>query len=207
MELAIAICTRVAEGKPLTRVCRQAGMPGLTAVYAWLAKHVEFAQLMRQARADAGHTFAAQVLEIADEVCDDGVAVQRNRLRVDSRKWVAARMNAAYADRIAIGGATDLPPVQVDQLTGAKSLAFVLARADHMLRQQPRPAAPPPPQVPSVRLEQHPSYRQIMATAETAVDHDLDEDDSALSRIGDPERTVAEPEQDRRTPLSARRTK
>jgi hypothetical protein len=166
---------------------------------------VEFAQQMRQARSDAGHTLAAQVLEISDEVCADGVDVQRNRLRVDSRKWAAAKMNAAYADRMAIGGANDLPPLQVDQLSGAKAIAFVLARAGHLLAKTPKPPVPAPPAISRMPLERRPAFRRIMAEVEPPVDHDRDEDDAALSRIGDPDRKTSEPDAGRKA-LSARRS-
>ena len=204
MELAIEICTRVAEGKPLTAVCKQAGMPRLTTVYAWRARYAELDQMLRRARGDMADTLFAQTIEIADEKCIDSTAVQRNRLRVDARKWAAAKLNARlYGDQLAIGGTDELPPLRVDPLLGAKSIAFVLARAGHLLdRQGPAPEVPTRA-APRVAIEQLPPYRQIMSTAEP-IDLDADEADAEMSRIGDPQRQTPQPQTVSRQPLSAR---
>ena len=203
MELAIEICTRMAEGKPLTAVCRQAGMPRLTTVYAWRAKHLEFDHLLRRARADMADTLFAQTIDIADEKCADSTAVQRNRLRVDARKWAAAKINPRlYGDTLAIGGTEDLPAIQVEPLAGAKAIAFVLARAGHLLDQQaPAPVVPPSTRE-RVRLEHVPEYRQIMTTA-APVDLDVEESAEEIGRIGDPKRVMSEPDTSRQ-PLSRR---
>ena len=45
----------------------------------------------------------------------NGEAVQRSKLRVDARKWMASKMAPKkYGDKLAVGGADDLPPVKVD---------------------------------------------------------------------------------------------
>lgn len=39
--------------------------------------------------------------------------IQRSKLRVDTRKWLASKMAPKkYGDKVAIGGADDLGPVQ-----------------------------------------------------------------------------------------------
>lgn len=206
MELAIRICTRMAAGLPLTKVCRQAGMPSLTTVYAWRARHPEFDTMLRRARGDLADTLFAQAIEIADEKCVDGVAVQRNRLRVDTRRWAAGKMNARlYGDQLAIGGAEELPPVRVEGVEGAKRIAFVLARAGHLLDQQaPAPVVAPPPAARRVPIEQVHPYRRIMSATESPVDFDVEESDAEMDRIGDPERLTAEPATGRK-PMSALR--
>lgn len=205
MELALEICTRMAEGKPLTAVCRQKGMPSLTTVYAWRTRHSQFDNMLRRARGDLADTLFAQAIEIADEKCADSTAVQRNRLRVDARKWAAGKMNPRlYGDQLAIGGAEDLPPIQLDPVQGAKAIAFVLVRAGHLLdKQAPEPAAPKPP-AQRIPLEQVRPYRRIMAAAESPVDVDVEESDAEMGRIGDPARLTSEPAVARK-PLSALR--
>jgi hypothetical protein len=205
MELAIRICTRMAEGLPLTKVCRQAGMPSLTTVYAWRARHSEFDTMLRRARGDLADTLFAQAIEIADEKCVDGVAVQRNRLRVDARKWAAGKMNPRlYGDQLAIGGADDLPPVRVEGVEGAKRIAFALARAGQLLDQQaPAPLVAPPP-AQRVLIEELPPYRRIMTPEASATGYELEEAEAEVGRIGDPARLTAEPVSGRK-PLSAPR--
>lgn len=69
---------------------------------------------------------AAEIIAIADEADVEVVfegetrrldlsatAIARNRLRVDSRKWVASKLlPKVYGDKLALGGAADLPPIQ-----------------------------------------------------------------------------------------------
>ncbi len=200
------ICTRMAEGKPLTKVCKQRGMPSLTTVYAWRGRYHEFDLSLRRARADLADTLFAQAIEIADEKCVDATAVQRNRLRVDTRKWAAGKMNARlYGDQLALGGAEDLPPIRVgtNKVEEAKRLAFVLARAGHLIQQQSQPALAAAPAPARLHLERIPEYRPIMTSVQPSVDYDREEDEDAIGRIGDPARAESKPRAARQ-PLSAR---
>lgn len=82
-----------------------------------------------RAREDRAHVFAEQVVEISDEaevtrridpetgaveeVVFDATAIQRNRLRVDARKWLASKMAPrTYGDKLAVGGDPDAPAIQ-----------------------------------------------------------------------------------------------
>ena len=106
------ICVCLATGIPLTKIVRGDGMPKLTAVYRWLAERPEFGEMYARARADMAHTVVAEILEIADDARNDWVerngervvdneAVQRSRLRVDARKWAAAKLlPKVYGDKI-----------------------------------------------------------------------------------------------------------
>lgn len=80
------------------------------------------------AREERADVLADEIVAIADELevkCvtgEDGetmevkvdpTAVARNKLRVDARKWVAAKLKPrVYGDKVAIGGADDLPPIE-----------------------------------------------------------------------------------------------
>jgi hypothetical protein len=102
--VARKICTLLAQGTCLTAICRQEGMPGLTTVYQWLDKHPEFEKAYARARLDQADTLVAEIMEIADEAQNDFVqdsegntvlnreAIERSRLRIDARKWVAAKL-------------------------------------------------------------------------------------------------------------------
>ena len=95
----------------------------------------EFSEQYARAREAQADKLAEETLAIADEDCtmvradkhgsrdDDGegntevvfdaTAVARNRLRVDARKWLASKMAPKkYGDKLAVGGADDLGPVQ-----------------------------------------------------------------------------------------------
>ncbi len=136
-ELANDVCTRLVEGKSLSAICKLATMPRLATVYAWRAAQPEFDRLLASARGDQADTLFCQAIDIADEKCVDMVAVQRNRMRVDARKWAAGKLKPkVYGDQLAIGGSKELPPIQVDPIEGAKRVAFVLARAGHLIANQ-----------------------------------------------------------------------
>lgn len=89
LELVAAICERIASGEPLTKICAADDMPGMSTVYRWLVSHSEFREIYARAREDQADTLADEVLKIADE---EGKDPQTQRLRVDARKWVAAKL-------------------------------------------------------------------------------------------------------------------
>lgn len=137
-ETAQIICTRIAEGEPLTKICKGDEMPSLASVYRWLDARAEFRDKYARAREDAADTLADEIISIADEAeveatyegeqmrfSLDGAAIARNRLRVDARKWVASKLKPKkYGDRVAqeITGA-DGGPIQHTHTVGFESAA------------------------------------------------------------------------------------
>lgn len=102
-ELAHAICAELASGKPLVKICRADEFPGLTTVYRWLSENAEFREMYARAREDQADTLADEIIEISDDGSNDTYqtedgeqvnhdVIARSRLRVDSRKWVAAKL-------------------------------------------------------------------------------------------------------------------
>jgi len=88
-------------------------MPAVSSVYLWMGKHKEFSEAYARARDDQADTLADQIIEIADDgtndtyVSENGTVltnqdvVQRSRLRVDARKWIAAKLKPKkYGDRV-----------------------------------------------------------------------------------------------------------
>lgn len=135
-EIADAICSQIANGKSLRKICEAESMPDVSTVIRWLAddQRAEFRAQYARAREAQADLLAEQILEIADDgtndtqVDDNGLArvdhdhIARSRLRVDSRKWLAAKLAPKkYGDKLAVGGAEDLGPVQVTkQMTDAE---------------------------------------------------------------------------------------
>ncbi len=106
-DLAINICARLAAGEPLVKMCRDESMPGVTSVYRWLASNEVFREMYTRAREDQADTLADEIITIADEsqmgtktttrtngVTDTvtGDMVERSKLRVDARKWIASKL-------------------------------------------------------------------------------------------------------------------
>jgi len=113
-EIAVKICTEIAQGQPLTKICSREDMPAISAVYTWLLKHPEFADMYTRAREDQADTYADQIIEIADSSEGGKIAdVQSAALRVDARKWIAAKLKPRkYIDSKALVGA-DSGPLQI----------------------------------------------------------------------------------------------
>jgi hypothetical protein len=99
-------------------------MPAVSSVYLWLLKNKVFSDLYTRAREDQSDTLADQIMEIGDEIPmmvitdEDGkvtkrmdpAGINRNRLRVDARKWVAAKLKPRkYGDRQILAGDKDAP--------------------------------------------------------------------------------------------------
>lgn len=123
-ERAAAICERLAAGESLRAICRDEGMPSQRVVFEWLAADGAFAQQYARARSQGLDEVAQEIIEISDEVeveaVQDGeavtlkldaTAVARNRLRVDARKWLLAKLAPKkYGERLNLehSGSIDL---------------------------------------------------------------------------------------------------
>ncbi len=107
-DLAAAICGGLSLGQSLKRVTSGDGMPDPSTVYDWLRKHPEFAEMYTRAKEDASDLMAEEIIEIADS--DPGMtpkgetdkgAVDHRRLRVEARKWCAAKLKPRkYGEKI-----------------------------------------------------------------------------------------------------------
>lgn len=124
--IAERICEGVASGLPLTEVLREDGMPPLTTVCKWseqghVASVPEFVAMYARARLAQVEVLADQMLQIADDGTNDYMErirdgqvdrvpdqehIQRSRLRVDTRKWLLAKLKPEkYGDALALTGA------------------------------------------------------------------------------------------------------
>jgi hypothetical protein len=98
-ETADEICSLLAEGRSLRSILRDNDdMPGMTSVFKWLRIHEEFAKQYAQAKLEAADAMADEIQDIADNLTGD---VQRDRLRVDTRKWIASKLKPKkYGDKV-----------------------------------------------------------------------------------------------------------
>lgn len=116
-DLAAAICAELADGRSLRSVCRDDGMPDRATVFRWLAAHQEFRDQYARAKDEAADALADDILEIADDGRNDwmeraggdagagwtlnGEHIQRSRVRIDARKWIAAKLKPKkYGDKV-----------------------------------------------------------------------------------------------------------
>ena len=108
-ELAETICALLMEGQSLVHICSLDNMPSRQTVARWLAAKPEFQQRYTQAREVQAEFMADELLELADDATEDltgegqpnRIAVQRSKLKIDTRKWVASKLlPRKYGDRI-----------------------------------------------------------------------------------------------------------
>ena len=102
-DVQTAICQRVMDGESIRSICRRDGMPSKATVFNWLAQDLTFREAYLLAKQILAEQFAEEIVEISDDSSKDYVDgkngreldqehVQRSRLRVDSRKWLAAKL-------------------------------------------------------------------------------------------------------------------
>ena len=129
-EIGDEICSLLADGVPLSRICKEERFPSSVTVYAWLRKHPEFLSNYTRAREDQADTQADEIVAIDDDGTndtyknEDGIelvnhdVIARSRLRVEARKWVAAKLKPKkYGDRVDLTHANpDGGPVQFQQI-------------------------------------------------------------------------------------------
>jgi hypothetical protein len=107
-KLANDICIRIALGESLRRICMEDKMPAQSSVYEWLLRHADFAEKYTRARELQAETQFDELTDIVDQPPELNHVVDKNgelvevkfdssyvawmKLRVDTRKWTAARM-------------------------------------------------------------------------------------------------------------------
>jgi len=100
-EVAAEICSLLADGESLRKVCERPGMPGKATVFRWLAQHEEFRDQYAKATETRADAIFEEMFDIADNVAEEAAAVGKARLRIDTRKWALARMNPKkYGDKV-----------------------------------------------------------------------------------------------------------
>lgn len=103
-ELASHICSELAAGKSLVKICEDPNMPGRRTVFDWLRAHPEFEKLYQIAKDECAEVLVEEMLEIADNGGRAGTSekVQRDRVRIDTRKWIASKLKPKkYSEKVA----------------------------------------------------------------------------------------------------------
>jgi hypothetical protein len=146
-ELAAEICARLSKGEPLAQICRDEHMPAVRTVSDWKTAHETFSADFGRARDDGYDVIAAECLDIADETSNDTLYtehgdrpntewISRSKLRIETRLKLLAKWDPRrYGEKLAIGGASDLPPIDNKttlDVTGlsTQALAEIMAARD-----------------------------------------------------------------------------
>lgn len=103
------ICERIADGQSVREIGRDDNFPAASTIFRWLSEHKEFQEQYARAKEAQAEHLAEEILDIADDASNDwierndtdgkflgwkenGDAIQRSRLRVDSRKWLLSKL-------------------------------------------------------------------------------------------------------------------
>jgi hypothetical protein len=105
-------------------------MPCVATIFNWMRTQPKFLEQYTRAKEESADALVEEMMDIADDGSNDwmeqldaegkakgwrenGEAIQRSRLRVDTRKWVASKLKAKkYGEKMAVTG-EDGGPLQV----------------------------------------------------------------------------------------------
>ena len=110
-QIARKICERIMLGETLLKICEDPRMPSQRNLVGWLADphNAEFREMYYYARRVQCEFLIDEVIDIADNTDNDWIptynrkgeqngwkpdneAIQRSRVRIDTRKWLAAKL-------------------------------------------------------------------------------------------------------------------
>lgn len=99
------VCKRIALGESVRKICSDEHIPDQTTIYDWLSEDGNFSQQYARAREKQADFYLDQIIEISDDsTLDTDInpesgneitnheVIQRSKLRVDTRKWVMAKL-------------------------------------------------------------------------------------------------------------------
>lgn len=112
-DLADKLCHELALGKSMRTVCKPDEMPDMSTVFRWLRSNEEFCKQYVRAKEESADAMSEDALDIADNSEHDFIkvgkgkpkynreAVERSKLRVDTRKWLMSKMKPKkYGDKV-----------------------------------------------------------------------------------------------------------
>ena len=95
--LAVEVCTRIAGGETLKKICEDEHMPHFTTFYEWKMGSKELAEAYQCARVDQAHTWADTIREMADETTVDNW--KPRQIQINALQWLCARLHPhQYSD-------------------------------------------------------------------------------------------------------------
>lgn len=119
------LCEMLMEPMSLRKICEREDMPSKSTILKWLAEVPAFASQYARAREMQADALFDETLDIADDATNDwmqrndpknpgweanGEAIQRARLRIDARKWMAGKLRPKkYGEKTLIGSDPDNP--------------------------------------------------------------------------------------------------
>jgi hypothetical protein len=117
------ICDRGSKGESLRKILESKDMPSSQTFYIWLDDDEEKSKRYARACADRADKLFEEILTISDDDEDDEKAfvgvnhIQRDKLRIDARKWVLSKMQPTkYGDKLQVDSTIDDKRKTIDEL-------------------------------------------------------------------------------------------
>lgn len=125
--LASEICAKLSQGMSMRTVCLDPAMPAAGTIFRWLGDNIPFREQYTRAKQEAADALVEEMVDIADDATNDwmethdkdgdatgwrlnGDHVQRSRLRIETRKWLASKLKPKkYGERLELAGNDDSP--------------------------------------------------------------------------------------------------
>jgi len=126
-DIAREICERIANGESLRRICLDEHMPSRITVHAWLLddRYAEFLTKYTRARELQAENFADEMTDIADFGEVDKDHINRDRLRIETRKWIASKLKPKkYGDRVELEHSGSIGNISKEQRDAAVAAAI-----------------------------------------------------------------------------------
>ena len=125
-EIADRILFSIAEGNSLVRTLAEDDeLPHYSTVTRWLRENEQFRANYVKAREDQADHDADKIGDIAEQVIKGKIDPAAARVAVDAYKWAAGkRKPKAYGDKLAIGGAEDMPAIKATTQLDVSNLSL-----------------------------------------------------------------------------------
>lgn len=108
-ELAIEICSEIANGLSLRKICERDDIPSIDTIRRWLLDEdkQQFQAQYARARDEQADFYADAIIEEADKATDRDSAAAA-KVKVDARKWVASKLKPKrYGDKLDLDATID----------------------------------------------------------------------------------------------------
>lgn len=116
-DIADRICAELALGNSIRTVCKPDDMPSVATIFNWFRTQPQFLEQYTRAKQESADAMAEDILDIADDGTNDwmiahrkddseawqlnGEHIQRSRLRIDTRKFLMAKMKPkVYGEKL-----------------------------------------------------------------------------------------------------------
>ena len=131
-EIGDEICSLLVSGLSLRSICKKDEFPSVGTVLRWVGKDKDFEKQYTRARLEQADVIFDEMLDIADNGDNDwmerhgesegyqvnGEAVQRSKVRLDTRKWVLGRMKPKkYGEKVEVEHSGEVTNKNIEIIT------------------------------------------------------------------------------------------